>query len=61
MRKDNSTIARYFIFLIIVFIVWIVIFSKASKSGNLQTFFGSKDKSLYIINNNISHWGFFYG
>ncbi len=51
MRKDNSTIARYFIFLIIVFIVWIVIFSKASKSGNLQTFFGSKDKSLYIINN----------
>lgn len=50
MKKDNSAIARYFVFLIIIFIVWIVIFTKASKSGNLQNFFGSKDKSLYIIN-----------
>ena len=50
MKKDNSTIARYFIFLILIFIVWVVIFSKASKSGNLQSFFGSKENSLYIIN-----------
>lgn len=51
MKKDASTTARYFIFLIIIFIVWAVVFHKASKSGNLQNFFGSKDKSLYIVEN----------
>ena len=51
MKKDNSTIARYFIFLILIFIAWVVFFGRASKSGNLQDFLGGKDKSLYIIVN----------
>lgn len=49
MRKDVSTFTRYFVFLLLVFVVWILLVRKVSREQNLGALFGKNNQSLSIL------------
>ncbi len=46
MSKDVTTITRYFILLVVVFILWLFLLHHMIKYPNVQHFFGIEQSSL---------------
>ena len=51
MKGDSTSTARYFIFLVLVFVAWIFLFKHMSKSdGSVADLFKTKEQSLTVLN-----------
>ena len=51
MKNESTSTARYFLFLVLVFVVWILLFKFLSKEdSSVRNLFGMKRQSLTILN-----------
>ena len=49
MRKDTTTFTRYFFMLLIVFVLWLIMMHRISKTPEFADFFGLQRDTLSII------------